>query len=333
MKSLAQKLLLFFIVVTVLSFIIPTLSKATTENLLILKKASNEYLIYCEDVMDKEFEFAFSTDEKELKEDLILYSSAKDSNTAVQNNIAYIDAKIYSQYFADDTLSTYLWIKVGEDYVVDGEKIDLDNAIDEEMIDLVNTSTKRILVDTEGKDVTTETIDGVVTTVTKGKIDIKDEETSKYYYQIIGLPMNEDYIKLFDLADEISTLDENTNIYSKLELSKEFYNLYTKLVPDVSEKEWVEVEEMQILQPQDSKNGEKYIVWIKKDNKVTDVQFLTSYEDYEQEIVKEQVVIKETSKLPVTYDSITLIVIFALIVVAIVILIVLRRKSNKKEEK
>lgn len=333
MKNLAQKLLLFFIVVTILLFIIPTLAKATTENLLILEKASNEYLIYCEEVMNKEFEFAFSTNEKELNEDLIFYSSAKDTNATTQKNIAYIDAKIYSQYFADNTLSTYLWIKVGEDYIVNCKKIELNNAIDEEMLNLVNTSTKRIEVDTKGKDVTTETIEGVVTTVTKGKIDIKDDEASKYYYQIIGLPMNEDYTKLFDLADEIAKLDENTDIYNKLELSKEFYNLYTKLVPNVSEKEWVEVEEMQILQPQDSKNGEKYIVWINKDNKVTDVQFLTSYEDYEQEIVKEQVVIKETSKLPVTYDSITLIVIFALIIVAIVILIVLRRKYNKKEEK
>ena len=59
---------------------------------------------------------------------------------------------------------------------------------------------------------------------------------------------------------------------------------------------------------------------------------MTCYDKYNPIYEKETVTIKETSKLPVTYDSIALIVIFTIVIVAIVIVLVVRKKASKKEE-
>ena len=64
----------------------------------------------------------------------------------------------------------------------------------------------------------------------------------------------------------------------------------------------------------------------------TDVQFMTSSVQTEQKFEKEQQVIKETSLLPKTYDSIALFVVLGLAVVLFVVLLVVRKKSNKENK-
>ena len=65
----------------------------------------------------------------------------------------------------------------------------------------------------------------------------------------------------------------------------------------------------------------------------TDAQFLTTYEDYKPNVVKEQKVTQETAKLPITYDSIALIVILVIIVAALVVVYIRMKKINQKDEK
>ena len=98
---------------------------------------------------------------------------------------------------------------------------------------------------------------------------------------------------------------------------------------------------MEVKQPESSIQGEglgnKYIVFLKKvakDGETTiDAQFLQEYYDYEPNTEIEQIITQETTRLPITYDSIALIVILAIIVIALVIVFIRMKKlKNKKDE-
>lgn len=325
------KIIILGILLTLI--LIPNIISANTEST-ILKK-SDEYLIYNENAMNEEFTFAFGTENQD-KDSLIFFPSAKDSNESEAKNVAYVDNA--TKAYLDENSEAFLFIRDAEgNYIIEAEKISLKNAIDKE---LVETTTKRIEVDTTKSNVSTEIIDGVKTEVTKGKVDITDSKDAKYSYILVKLPTTgeNDYSKLMNLAEKISDEEEITKLdfMQKLELMNNFYSLYTKLEPSKNDNDWLAVENYEILEPEDSKNGEQYIVFIKKENKeetIIDAQFLTCYDEYNPLYEKETVTIKETSKLPVTYDStITLIIILAVIVVAIVIVLVIRKKLNKKEE-
>ena len=168
-------------------------------------------------------------------------------------------------------------------------------------------------------------IDGVKTTITTGKVEITDNENSVYKYQLI---------KVTDSNKDFETLIENmnkaTNMFEKLKAYKHFYNRYYELVPSPRDLAWQEVKNMTIPQPETSENGDKYILWLMQDGDIIDLQVLTCTraEDGGEEI--ETVIVKETSKLPFTYDSMILfIVLGVLIVLAIVLLIVKNRKNEK----
>ena len=122
-------------------------------------------------------------------------------------------------------------------------------------------------------------------------------------------------------------------MYGKLKLTKEFYDLYTELMP--ADSDWTDVENTEILQPEDSKAGDKYLVYIKEvtsDGTITvDVKLLkcTRIEDSGvNEIPGEVPVIT-----PVTYDSVALFVVLAVVILAIILVAILKIKSNKKSEK
>ena len=141
------------------------------------------------------------------------------------------------------------------------------------------------------------------------------------------------------LTTKISNKEEleKLDIIQRLELMEQFLNLYNAKEPKANDSSWLPVENLEILQPQDSKNGEKYIAFIKSingDEIIIDAQFLTCDQNYTPIYEKETITIKETSKLPVTFDSLTtIIIVFAMIIVAIVILLVVRKKASKKENK
>lgn len=328
-KSIKITLMLILLIAVM---VIPTFISANTESK-ILKK-SDKYLIYNENAMNEEFTFAFGKENK--KENLIFFPSAKDSNEEGAKNVAYIDETTKS--YLNENSEAFLFIRNKEGkYIIEAEKINLKNAIDNEVIE---GTTKRIKVDTSKTDITTQTIEGIKTKVTKGKVVITDDAEAKYSYILVKLPTTgeNDYSKLMNLAEKISNKEElaKLDLMQKLELMESFYTLYKENEPKANDNSWIPVENLEILQPQDSKNGDKYIAFIKSvkgDETIIDAQFLICDQNYTPIYEKETITIKETSKLPVTFDSTaTLIIVFAIIIVAIIIVLVIRKKANKKEE-
>ena len=217
--------------------------------------------------------------------------------------------------------------------IINAEQLDFSLAFAKEKMNIVENTTKRILVDTTKTLTSVEDIEGVKTTVTTGAIEITDSKDATYYYMSVKLPADEKYNRLMELSETINQNYNDMDMYSRIQTANEFYNLYNELISNV---QWQEVENMTIAQPEDSKNGEQYIVFLRKvegDTTTLDAQFLTCYEDYNPEFENQERQVSETTKLPITYDSIALIVILAIIVIALAIVFIRMKKINKKEDK
>ena len=298
------------------------------ENIQIVKKSGNKYLIYISGHMNLQFEFAFSNDQGANKETLGYKSSILDS-TSEENNVAYIDNSLYSAYFSG---KTYLWARdLSGKYFAEGVEIDLSKAIEESNVNLINNLTKIIKVDTKNTITTSEVVNEVKVTKTVGKVDGLEEGTT--YYQLVKLPASEEHNEFMKTAEKIANDKIENNMYAKLEVANKFSNYYNKLVPNVDDAKWIKVNNNTILQPEESHDGEQYILWLKTEkngeNKI-DVQFLTCFEDYKPEVISEKI----TTKLPVTYDNPILFIILAVLVVALVVVLILRNKTEKiKTEK
>lgn len=298
------------------------------ENIQIIKKSGNEYLIYISEHMDSQFEFAFSNDQGADKETLGYKSSILDS-TSEKNNVAYIDNSLYTTYFSG---KTYFWARdLSGKYFAEKVEVDLSKAIEESNVNLINNLTKIIKVDTKNTITTSEVVNEVKVTKTVGKVDVLEEGTT--YYQLVKLPASEEYNEFMKTAEKIANDKIENNMYAKLEVANKFSNYYNRLVPDIDDANWIKVNNNTILQPEESHNGEQYILWLKtennRENKI-DVQFLTCFEDYKPEVISEKI----TTKLPVTYDNPILFIILAVLVVAFVVVLILRNKSEKaKTEK
>ena len=326
MKKLFSKII-FTILMAVAILAISNTVLGASETHTILQKSDTEYVIYLKASLDKEFEFIFTNDVLENDAALDYKKNAKDSKDGLP--VAYVDADLYAKYFQDKT-ATYLWAKNADGYIAKGLKLDLSQNVTEKMVELVTNTTKRITVDTTQKDVVEVEKDGIKYTTTTGKIVIKDDEKATYYYTMTDITKSENYAKLMQMAEEINKLD-SANTVTKLDKSKEFYDLYNKLLSEVKANSWVKVENMEIPQPKESKTGDKYVVWVKQEataGTVTDAQFMTCYKEEDKQFVKEEQVIVETSKLPVTYDSIALFVVLGIAVVLFAVLLVARKKSN-----
>lgn len=289
--------------------------KAANENVQLVKQTDTDYLIYVNGHLYSSFEFAFSDNNTIDKETLTYLSAAKDSAEG-GNYIAYINS--YT------TEHKYMWAKDAEGaYFVEGVELDLSKAIPADELTAIQNVTKKIAVDTDQVQVEEKTIDGNQVTVTTGKVVFESE--GNYEYQIVKLPSSEEYNELMDLAERISKINTSTDMYTKLGLYIKFNNLYNKLSSELLRENWVKVENQEILQPENTENGDKYVLWIKEGN-TTDAQFLTS--KYVEEKVKEEI----TIKLPVTGDNNTLLIVLGILVVAIIV-VSIRIKSLKKENK
>lgn len=288
---------------------------AANENVQLVKQTETDYLIYINGNLDSSFEFAFSDDNTADKETLTYLSAATDAAEG-GNYIAYINS--YT------TENKYMWAKDAEGtYFVEGIELDLSKAIPADELTAIQNVTKKIAVDTEKVQVEEKTIDGNQVTVTTGKVVFENE--GNYEYQIVKLPSTTEYNELMDLAERISKINSTTDMYTKLGLYTKFNNLYNELSLELLDEKWIDVQNQEILQPEDTENGDKYVLWIREGN-TTDAQFLTS--KYVEEKVTEEI----TVKLPVTGDNNTLLIVLGILVVAIIV-VSIRIKSLKKENK
>lgn len=316
--------------------VMPIAVLATNENVSVVNSAKSEYIIYIKGYTDKnaEFKYAFTNNEDPEEMDLSYINSVSDLSG---NQAAFLDAATYDKLKSD---TIYMWAKDNEgNLILEGIQLDLENSLTKEEINTVETVTKRIevkIIDSEAdtKIIRNEDIDGVEETAWTGHIEITDEPKATYYYQKIKLPSSEEYNRLMELAEEIESKYDAMDMYEKVQIAEEFNSLYTKLV---EVDNWQEVENMKVEQPEESVSGDKYIIFLKKvakDGTTTiDAQFLTADDDYKPNVVKEQIITQETTRLPITYDSIALIVILAIIVIALVIVFIRMKKlKNKKDE-
>lgn len=288
---------------------------AANENVQLVKQTETDYLIYINGNLDSSFEFAFSDNNTADKETLTYLSAATDSAEG-GNYIAYINS--YT------TENKYMWAKNAEGtYFVEGVELDLSKAIPADELTAIQNVTKKIAVDTEQVQVEEKTINGNQVKVTTGKIVFENE--GNYEYQIVKLPSVAEYNELMDLAERISKINSTTDMYTKLGLYTKFNNLYNELSSALLEENWIDVQNQEILQPEDTENGDKYVLWIREGNTI-DAQFLTS--KYVEEKVTEEI----TVKLPVTGDNNTLLIVLGILVVAIIV-VSIRIKSLKKENK
>ena len=93
-----------------------------------------------------------------------------------------------------------------------------------------------------------------------------------------------------------------------------------------------------IYQPEDSTQGEEYVIWLKGTNtdgkEIVDVQFMTCSRIKNPEYVPEVIEQKTTVKLPVTFDTtITLLIILGVIILAIIALLIAKKQLNKNDKK
>lgn len=324
-KSLAQKVMLFLAATIITITLLQSFSLAKSENVQMIKKSEKEYIIYVSNLIGSEFEFSFANKKDESKENLVFTNSALDQEDN-GNNIAYIDETIYNNYF-DGKKETYLWVKQGTEYKVEAEKINLKDALTEEDIQELNNATKKIPVKFGELNLPAETVDGVKITRRMGTINIEDNSETEYSYKMLKSTEESKVEELINLANEMNKLDEK-NTYDKLSIYGQFKSLYEELKPSDG---WNVAENNVIKQPQESKKGEQYLVWIKNEQ-TTDVQIMTCNDDYTPEYENKKIINKVITKLPITGESLALYITAAILIVLIVTVAILKVKNNKSNK-
>jgi hypothetical protein len=324
-KSLAQKVMLFLAVTIITITLLQSFSLAKSENVQMIKKSEKEYIIYVSNLIGSEFEFSFANKKDESKENLVFTNSALDQEDN-GNNIAYIDETIYNNYF-DGKKETYFWVKQGTEYKVEAEKINLKDALTEEDIQELNNATKKIPVKFGELNLPAETVDGVKITRRMGTINIEDNSETEYSYKMLKSTEESKVEELINLANEMNKLDEK-NTYDKLSIYGQFKSLYEELKPSDG---WNVAENNVIKQPQESKKGEQYLVWIKNEQ-TTDVQIMTCNDDYTPEYENKKIINKVITKLPITGESLALYITAAILIVLIVTVAILKVKNNKSNK-
>ena len=324
------------IVLFIMVMLVPMIVLAVTnENVQIIsntdEQGNKEYIVYIQDLMGTNFAYAVSNIDNAQEQDLN-FITAKDTEG---NYVAQIKANAVTGE------STYLYVNYNQDGQEKTEKIalDLSKALDKTDMEYVENTTKRIGTKEVEKLVeVNEEIDGVQTTLTVGGLQITDTDNATYTYQLTKVTENSPESRLFTLANQL--LNEESynaeNMYSKIQLTSEFYTLYNQLIENAT---WTAVENNEIRQPNDADDGTQYVVLIRKtaeDGTITTdaklmVSDLTPYE--RRENVEETRTVQETAKLPITGDSIALFIALAVVVIALIIVFARIKKLNKKEDK
>ena len=334
MKSFRAKLT-GAIVLFMMIMLVPMIVLAdTNENIQIIsntdEQGNKEYIVYIQELMQTNFASAVSNSESTPEQDLT-FVTARDGEG---NYVADLKNVVTEG-------PTYLYVKYNQDgqEKTDILELDLSKALDKTDMEYVENTTKRIETETV-KDLVeiNEEINGVQTKLTVGGLRITDTDNATYEYQLMKVNEGTSYSRLVELVDELNSENYNQkDMYSKIQLTSEFYTLYNQLIERAT---WEAVSNNEIRQPSDAVEGDQYVVLIRKtaeDGTVTaDAKLMlsqiTPYEEVEP-AREEQVAVQRTSKLPITGDSIVLFVALAMIVIALIIVFVRMKKLNKKEDK
>ena len=330
MKRLLSKNAVLAVLVIAIMLLLQFPVLAAEENTTIIQTSEDEYLIYEDEFTNESFKFAYSKDKDIEETELNFINSLQDNDG---NNVAYVDNEIFNSYFLDSNIA-YMWIESSENNISNAIEIDLSKAITQEELDFVANTTKRISVTLGAEAPDVENVDGVEYTTTVDNMQINPVDGYTYEYVIVRQNENSEVARFIAMSKEIAAINENLNSYENIKKLDEFYTLYNSLIPT----EWQEVTNNTIYQPEDSAEGEEYVVWLKGTNaegeEIVDVQFMTCTREEEKEYVPEVIEQKTTVKLPVTFDTtITLLIVLGVIIVAIVVLVIVKKKLSKKDNK
>ena len=334
MKNFKAKLTGAIVLFMIIMLVPMIVLAVTNENVQIIsntdEQGNKEYIVYIQELMQTNFASAVSNSETTPEQDLN-FVTARDGEG---NYVAQIKEDAVTEG------STYLYVKYNQDSqeTTDVLELDLSNTLDKTDMEYVENTTKRIGTETVRDLVEIdEEIDGVQTKLTVGGLRITDTDNATYQYQLMKVNEGTSYSRLVELADELNSENYNQkDIYSKIQLTSEFYTLYNQLIERAT---WEVVVNNEIRQPSDAVDGDQYVVLIRKtaeDGTVTTdaklmISQITPYE--EREDVEETRTVQETTKLPITGDSIVLFVALAVVVIALIIVFVRMKKLNKKEDK
>ena len=330
------------IVLFIMLMLVPMIVLAVTneENIQIISntdvQGNEEYIVYIQDLMGTNFASAVSNIDNAQEQDLNFVTAKDEEGNYV--------AQIKGDAVTGDT--TYLYVKYNQDNQEKTEKItlDLSKALDIKDMEYVENTTKRIGTKTvENLIEINEEIDGVQKILTVGGLQITDTDKASYEYQLTKVEKDTSYDRLMKLVNELNSENFNQkDMYSKIQLTSEFYTLYNQLV---NEAQWNDVainDEgiYEIRQPEDADDGYQYVVLIRKtaeDGTVTtDAKLMVSKitpEEVTEPGREEKVPVQTTSKLPITGDSIVLFVALAMVIIALIIVFARMKKKKKKEDK
>ena len=199
--------------------------------------------------------------------------------------------------------------------------VNLSDAITNADVMLAGSITREINANTG--ETTEIEIDGVEVTV--GRIVFPF--SGNYAYQMVALP-NAEYNNFWRLAERMMALNSTTDMVTRLDLYREFLSEFNRLAPAATNANWITVQGNEILQPADAEDGDRYIVWLREGTTV-DVQFMTSTVVPTEREVQEAI----TTRLPVTYENATLLIVLGGLVVAVIVLFIIVKRMKKREEK
>lgn len=327
MKQLKVKIMAMVLVAILVTLIVPVnIFAAETNQMQVVKMENEDYIIYVKDLANTEFKFAIAREEST---DLDYIKSKPDGEG---NQVAVVEkAKVA------EGGNYYIYIKKTDAEPATVNSVDFTQAFDTKKMQEVETTTNRIktelLTNLEKRN---EEVNGIKYTETVGGLKIIEEENATYSYERVQLP-KEGYSELKELANKLNDEYESKDMYAKIEFAKEFYDLYHELI---NQAQWEEVENKEIRQPIEAQKGDQYVVLLKKEAQngetTYDAKFMTSYREDEEEKIPgrtENRVTQETTKLPITGDSIVLFVILAVVVIALILIFVRMKKLQNKERK
>ena len=328
MKNSSFKVVGIILAIILAIAIMPSFVKAAeiNTNAVILEKASGEKIIYIKDLNSTEFKYAFSDSQDDSS--LVYKTCLTDSNG---EKVASLESG-----------KTYKYMFITEEEKTSVIELDSLKSITEEEISNVEQLTKIISVKTdESKSESSTAEDGTTITKTRGKIVITEEGDYKYQYQLIEIldtngsteTLNQTAVELYD---ELVVLENAETMYDKLVAEITIRDDYAELLENAT---WTDVKDMEILQPENSQKGEKFIVLIQKlqaGNVVeSDIQFMTCdrADDADVEYTNTTITktIEKKTALPITGENLALYIILAVIIVAIVIVAIRMRYLKGKE--
>lgn len=333
MKKFNLKLAGLVVILMIIALIVPTkvlAENAKELNIMVLTEGEN-YIIYVKDMESKDFDYALSEKENATDMELSYINSKVDSEG---NHVALVSIEKYDA-------NTYLYVKNDTEVLSTKLVINDDNTFNQEKMEEVNETTKRIKTEISQETIKDNQENGVQVKVTVGDLKITDSDKSDYYYHMEKLPAT-GYTELMNLAVELDSNYNEMDMYTRVETAKNFYSLYNELYDGIeSSKEWSKVEDMKILQPVSTIDGDLYVAYVKKVDEdgttTSDVKLLESTKAEDNVTIQgasQQVrETRRTAKLPITGDSMVLFIILAIIVIAIIVMLVMMKKAKKEQGK